>query len=144
MAIWNFASLLHFFPLSKIMSHCHQSSAMCHRVIILGGKGTHTGDCNARKPQTSHYLSRPVAKKTTKNQRVVATITVEKKKQEKLPTPNKQYRNKTLQTHLCRSQFREHRPHCRSEEPLRPSSLIVVRKTDHFTEMHNETFTTLA
>ena len=45
------------------MSHCHQSSAMCHRVIILGGKGTHTGDCNARKPQTSHYLSRPVAKK---------------------------------------------------------------------------------
>ena len=27
--------------------------------------------------------------------------------------------NKFLRTHLCHSQFLEHRPHCRSEEPLK-------------------------
>ena len=48
--------------LSDIMDLCHQSSAMC---IIRGRRHTSVVCTESREPQTSHYASRPVTKKTT-------------------------------------------------------------------------------
>ena len=97
-------SIIFFSSLSEIMDIRHQSSAMC--IIMLGGGGRrHTPVvCNeSTEPHTSHNPSRNnFFKKLQQYTGFKKTIC-----------------NKFFQTHLCRPQFLEHRPHCRSEEPLK-------------------------
>ena len=61
---------------------------------------------NQQTTHTSHYRSRPVE--------FSFKAAMIKRFRKKLAISNKFFR-----THLCRSQFLEHRPHCRSEEQLK-------------------------
>ena len=78
-----------------------QSSAKCHHV---GGKDTHPRPAKRRTPHTSHYPSRPVENSFKKAAMIYRF--------------EKNVCDKFFQR-SSRSQFLEHNPHCRSEEPLR-------------------------
>ena len=97
----------------------HQSSAMC--IIMLGGEDTHPWSATkvgnnipatipVTKKQPTNYSNQPLCSRPVEFFYKLLWYKGQK---------NEAICNKFPRTHLCRSQFLEHRPHCRSEEPLK-------------------------
>ena len=122
-------------------AHGHGSSSlmMCHACHHVGGRRHTPVVCNegtnqipaTKKGQTKYQplRSRPIATKRPPQKSQLTTRVAEgKEKTLELII----ICNRFLQTHLCHSQFLEHRPHCRSVEPLKS----VVSKSYRLVDRH--------